>query len=374
MQAARILGNARSAMVLTARGAEQQAQGVNNTLSYINISLALGLVGRPFSGYGCLTGQGIRFKDDSEVPCDMVVLSAGIRPNVDIARISGLNVRRGILINDDLACRNDPNIYAIGECAEHRDITYGLVAPLWEQAGVLADRLTGRNPDSRYLGSKVSTKLKVMGVDLAVAGVKEARDEDDEVVTYVKPSQRIYKKLIVRDGQIAGAILLNDGLSSPRLLQAFDRDEKLPDSRAELLFGISGGLPSVDVASMPDDTQICNCNGVSKGQIVAAVKAGSRSLKAVCDATRAGTGCGSCRSQVQEILEFASDGLIAEDPSAHYYVQGIPLTKPAACGNREIDGAEERVVRVQRAGRRERGRRQQDRACLAAEDDMGQRV
>ena len=221
---------------------------------------------------------GIRFKDDSEMPCDMVVISAGIRPNVDIARgYPALSVRRGILINDDLAGRNDPNIYAIGECAEHKNITYGLVAPLWEQAAVLADRLTGRNPDSRYLGSKVSTKLKVMGVDLAVAGVKEARDEDDEVVTYVEPSQRIYKKLIVRDGQIAGAILLNDGLSSPRLLQAFDRDEKLPDSRAELLFGISGGLPSVDVASMPDDTQICNCNGVSKAQIVAAVKAGSRS-------------------------------------------------------------------------------------------------
>ena len=126
---------------------------------------------------------GIRFKDDSEMACDMVVISAGIRPNVDIARISGLSVRRGILINDDLACRNDPNIYAIGECAEHKNVTYGLVAPPWEQAAILADRLTGRNPDAKYLGSKVSTKLKVMGVDLAVAGVKEARDEDDEVVT-----------------------------------------------------------------------------------------------------------------------------------------------------------------------------------------------
>ena len=270
---------------------------------------------------------GVRFRDKSEVSCDMVVISAGIRPNVDLARISGLNVRRGILINDDLSCRNDRNIYAIGECAEHRDITYGLVAPLWEQASVLADRLTGRGPDSRYLGSKVSTKLKVMGVDLAVAGDKDARDENDEVVTYVEPSQRVYKKLIVRDGQIAGAILLNDGLSSPRLLQAFDRNEMLPDSRAELLFGISGGLPKADMASLPDETQICNCNGVSKGQIVAAVKAGSRSLKAACDATRAGTGCGSCKSLVQEVLEFATDGLIAEDPSAHYYVQGIPMTK-----------------------------------------------
>ena len=270
---------------------------------------------------------GVRFRDKSEVSCDMVVISAGIRPNVDLARISGLNVRRGILINDDLSCRNDRNIYAIGECAEHRDITYGLVAPLWEQASVLADRLTGRGPDSRYLGSKVSTKLKVMGVDLAVAGDKDARDENDEVVTYVEPSQRVYKKLIVRDGQIAGAILLNDGLSSPRLLQAFDRAEKLPDSRAELLFGISGGLPKADMASLPDDTQICNCNGVSKGQIVAAVKAGSRSLKAACDATRAGTGCGSCRPLVEEVLEFATDGLVAEDPSAHYYVQGIPMNK-----------------------------------------------
>ena len=158
---------------------------------------------------------GIRFKDDSEMPCDMVVISAGIRPNVDIARISGLSVRRGILINDDLACRNDPNIYAIGECAEHKNITYGLVAPLWEQAAVLADRLTGRNPDARYLGSKVSTKLKVVGVDLAVTGVKEARDEDDEVVTYIEPNQRVYKKLIVRDGQIVGAILLNDVCQLP---------------------------------------------------------------------------------------------------------------------------------------------------------------
>ena len=271
---------------------------------------------------------GIRFRDYSEIPCDMVVISAGIRPNTDIARISGLNVRRGIMVNDDLACRNDPNIYAIGECAEHRNVTYGLVSPLWEQASILADRLTGRAPQARYLGSKLSTKLKVMGVDLAVAGVKEARDEDDEVVTYVEPGQRVYKKLIVRDGQIVGAILLNDGISSPRLLQAFDRDEVLPANRAELLFGITAGLPAVDVSSMPDDAQVCNCNGVSKGQIVAAVKAGSRSLKAVCDATRAGTGCGSCRPQVQEILEFASDGLVAEDPSAHYYVQGVPLSKP----------------------------------------------
>ena len=97
---------------------------------------------------------GIRFKDGSEMACDMVVISAGIRPNVDIARISGLSIRRGILINDDLACRNDPNIYAIGECAEHKNVTYGLVAPLWEQAAILADRLTWTEPGRQIPGIK----------------------------------------------------------------------------------------------------------------------------------------------------------------------------------------------------------------------------
>ena len=270
---------------------------------------------------------GIRFRDGEEIDCGMVVISAGIRPNVDIAKISGLNARRGILVNDDLSCRNDSNIYAIGECAEHRDVTYGLVAPLWEQASVLADRLTGANPTARYRGSRVSTKLKVMGVELAVAGVKEPRDEQDEVVTYVEPSRGIYKKLIVRDGHIAGAILLGDGMAAPRLLQAFDRDEALPEIRAEMLFPMAPESVGADIESLPDMTQVCNCNGVTKGAIVDAVNGGHRSFRAVCDATRAGTGCGSCKPQVQAILEFAADGLVAEDPSANYYVPGVPLSK-----------------------------------------------
>ena len=271
---------------------------------------------------------GVRFKDGSKIECGMVVVSAGIRPNVDVAKISGLNVRRGILVNDDLSCRNDSDIFAIGECAEHRDVTYGLVAPLWEQASILADRLTKRNPGARYFGSRVSTKLKVMGVELAVAGVKEPRDEQDEVVTYVEPGRGIYKKLIVRDGHIAGAILLGDGMSAPRLLQAFDRDEALPEIRAEMLFPLSPESVGTDIESLPDTTQVCNCNGVTKGQIVEAVNGGHRSFKAVCDATRAGTGCGSCKPQIQAILEFAADGLVAEDPSANYYIPGIPLSKP----------------------------------------------
>ena len=282
-------------------------------------------------GNGHVTG--LQFKDGGTLDCDMVVISAGIRPNVDLARMAGLHVRRGILVNDGLTCRNDQDIYAIGECAEHRSQVYGLVAPLWEQARVLAERLTGRNADSAYAGSRVSTKLKVMGVELAVAGDKDPLDEDDEVVTYVEPNRNVYKKVIVREGKVKGAILLGDGLTMPRILQAFDRGESLPENRSELLFPLAADAgPVLNVEDMPDDAQVCNCNGVTKGKIIAAVDGGCRSLKTVCDATRAGTGCGSCKMQVQAVLELAADGLVADDPSAHYYVPGIPLTKPELVG------------------------------------------
>ena len=272
--------------------------------------------------------SGIGFRDGGTLDCEMLVISAGIRPNIDLARMAGLNLRRGILVNDDLSCRNDRDIYAIGECAEHRNKTYGLVAPLWDQARTLAEQLTVEKSTATYTGSKTSTKLKVMGVELAVAGDKEPTNEDDEVVSYVEPNRGVYKKVIIRDGKVAGAILLGDGFTAPRLLQAFDRGETLPQNRSELLFPLSGEAAVLDLADMPDDAQVCNCNGVSKGKIIAAVDAGCRSLKAVCDATKAGTGCGSCIPRVQAVLELAADGLVAEDPSEHYYVPAIAMTKP----------------------------------------------
>ena len=272
--------------------------------------------------------SGIGFRDGGTLDCEMLVISAGIRPNIDLARMAGLNLRRGILVNDDLSCRNDRDIYAIGECAEHRNKTYGLVAPLWDQARTLAERLTVEKSTATYTGSKTSTKLKVMGVELAVAGDKEPTNEDDEVVSYVEPNRGVYKKVIIRDGKVAGAILLGDGFTAPRLLQAFDRGETLPQNRAELLFPLWGEAAVLDLADMPDDAQVCNCNSVSKGKIIAAVDAGCRSLKAVCDATKAGTGCGSCILRVQAVLELAADGLVAEDPSEHYYVPAIAVTKP----------------------------------------------
>lgn len=298
---------------------------LKNTLEQMGVHIHLEKATTAIQGEECVTG--LIFKDGSTLECDMVVISAGIRPNAELAKEAGLAVERGIVVGDDLACLGDPDAFAVGECAQHRGRLYGLVAPQWEQACVLADRLTGRNPQAMYVGSKVSTKLKVMGIELAVMGEKEPSGPEDEVTTYVENSRGIYKKLIVRQGRLTGAILLGDGTVAPKLLQAFDRSSELPENRAELLFALAGEAQPQSAADLPDTAQICNCNGVAKGAIVAAVKGGCRTLKAVCDATRASTGCGSCKPQVKELLEIAADGLVIDDPSVHYYVPGVPLPK-----------------------------------------------
>ena len=271
---------------------------------------------------------GLTFRDGTTLDTDMVVISCGIVPNVELAKACGLSVERAIVVHNDMSCRNDDNIYALGECIQHQGKVYGLVAPIWEQAQVMADVLTGRNPQAAYRGSRLSTKLKVMGVDLAVMGIKDGSDDDDEVITYSEPKRGIYKKLIIRNGALAGAIVLGENPTTASLVQTFERGTEVPDNRAELLFPLSSEEQSINVAELADNAQICNCNGVSKGKIVAAVQGGLRTLKAVCDGTRAGTGCGSCKFQVQALLEYAGGGLIAEDPSAHFYVPGVPLTKP----------------------------------------------
>jgi nitrite reductase (NADH) large subunit len=277
---------------------------------------------------------GLTFADGTSLECEMVVVAAGIRANSDLARQAGLSVERGIVIGDDLASPDDERIYSVGECAQHRGMVYGLVAPLWEQARVLADRLTGANPDATYEGSRVSTKLKVMGIELAAMGDKDTDDPDDEIVQYSEPSRGVYKKLIVRDGRLRGAIVLGDSAVIPGLLQAFDRESLLPDDRAELLLGrvsgSAGGAATITamMEALPDDAQVCNCNGVTKGKILSVVQGGCRTFKKLCDATRAGTGCGSCKGQVQALLEIAAGDQIADDPAAHYYVPGVPLAKP----------------------------------------------
>jgi nitrite reductase (NADH) large subunit len=262
-------------------------------------------------GTGRVTG--IAFKDGSTLECDMVVVAAGIRPDVDLARRAGLQVNRGIVVGDDLACVNGPGVHAIGECAEHRGQVYGLVAPIWEQTQVLADRLSGRNPDASYPGSRTSTRLKVAGVDVAVMGRKEPEDRHDEVVCYVEPRRGVYKKLIVRDDRLMGAIVMGDGAIVPSLLQAFGERLPLSPNRAELLFPAGFDAAPATVEGMPDTAQICDCNAVSKATLVHAILEGARGLQAVCNATRAGTGCGSCRPQIQELVDLVCRELGSPD-------------------------------------------------------------
>ena len=275
---------------------------------------------------GAVTG--VRFADGDTVATDMVVVAAGIRPNTEFARNGGLVVERGILVDDQMRCEDESSVYAVGECAQHRGEVYGLVAPVWEQAVVLAEHLTGTNPDAAYTGSRTTTKLKVAGIDVAAMGVKGPEREDDEFVQFYDPRSGVYKAVVVRDGTLIGAMLLGDIGKASMLAQAFDGKIDLPEDRAALLFDI-GEPQGPDVAAdLPDDTQVCNCNGVTKGDLVACVHSGAATLTEVCAKTRAGKGCGSCKGLVADIVACAAGGELADDPAADWYVPCIPLSKP----------------------------------------------
>jgi nitrite reductase (NADH) large subunit len=272
---------------------------------------------------------GLLFKDGSTLPCDLLVVSAGIKPNSELATRAGLTVERAIVVDNHMRSVDDTSIYVVGECAQHRGAVYGLVAPLWEQAKVLADHVTRKNPGASYHGSKLATKLKVMGVELASMGITEPAEDDDEVVQFAEPKRGTYKKLIIRQGRLAGAIMLGDLGKVAYLMQAFDKNSPLPSERISLLFDIGAPDKKITFDEMGAETQVCNCNGVSKGNLGSCVAQGRRSAKAVMQATRAGMGCGSCKQLVTELVEWYCGGALEEDPSAHYYVPNIPLDKPA---------------------------------------------
>jgi nitrite reductase (NADH) large subunit len=268
----------------------------------------------------------LEFRDGSTFETDMVVVSAGIRPITEVAMLSGLHVSKAIVCDDQMRT-SDPEIFALGECVEHRGQLYGLVDPIWDQAGVLADVLTETKPDAAYQGSKLGTKLKVMGVELASMGATKPASSSDEVLLYREPARGIYKKLIVRAGQIAGAILLGDIESASTLMQMFLAGTQVPSRRADLLFGSPSGVSLLNASDLPDNAQICNCNGVNKKQILDAIQVqGCQSVSKIGACTRAGTGCGSCKSLVAQILESVV-GEVVYDPSEHYYVPGVPLEK-----------------------------------------------
>jgi nitrite reductase (NADH) large subunit len=244
--------------------------------------------------YGDERVTGVVLDDGLTLSTDLVVLACGVRPRIDTARASELPVNKGILVNDTMATEV-PGVYAFGECAEHRGRTYGIVTPVWEQAAVLADVLTGAQPQGRYRGSKLYTRLKVAGVDVASMGTLEPELERDQVLQIVEERRDSYRKLIVRDGQLVGAMLVGNMAATATLVQMFDRGDQVPEDPLELLCQLRSSAPSAERV-------VCNCNKVTELALCEAISAGAESVEALGECTRAGTGCGSCKGELKQLL------------------------------------------------------------------------
>ena len=242
--------------------------------------------------------EAVVLDDGTFLSARMVVLACGIRPRIEVAMASNIPVNKGILVNDTLATQV-PGVYAVGECAEHAGKIYGIVTPIFEQATVLADVLTGHRPKARYRGSKLYTRLKVAGIEVASMGLTEPSLETDEVVQVIEERKSSYRKLIVRDGRLIGAMLVGDVEASANLVQLFDRGDPLPENRLDLLCSPDAGAGG----SASTDRMICNCNKVSEATLVDTIKAGCGSVAALGDQTRAGTGCGSCKGLLAQLVE-----------------------------------------------------------------------
>lgn len=257
---------------------------------------------------------GIRLADGTKLLADLVVMAVGIRPYNEVARQCGLEVNRGIVVNDYLQTSDD-SIYAIGECAEHNGLVYGLVAPLYEQGQVLADYLTDRETTG-YHGSTTFTSLKVSGCDLYSAGyIKE--DEITKGIEMFDSVNMYYKKVFLREGKLVGAVLYGDVADGPRFFNMMKQDQSLDDYTLVSMLHKGTETESNNVAALSDDSTICGCNGVSKGKIVTAIKEeGLTSVDEVTKLTKAGNSCGKCKSQINELLQHTlGDDFVAAKPA-----------------------------------------------------------
>jgi nitrite reductase (NADH) large subunit len=249
--------------------------------------------------------EALEFQDGSRLDVDMLVVSTGIRPRDELARQCGIDVgsRGGIVVDDQLRT-SDPHIHAIGECALHSGMVYGLVAPGYEMADVLASVLTGG--DKRFAGADLSTKLKLMGVDVASFGQYECGPDRAVPLSFEDPFAGKYKKLLFSpDGErLVGGILVGDASEYGQLSLLARTGDKLPCPPREFIVGSSSGVPGVAAESLPDAAQVCSCHGVSSGAIRAALREdGCDSLAEVKKCTKAGTGCGGCLPLVADLIK-----------------------------------------------------------------------
>jgi nitrite reductase (NADH) large subunit len=261
----------------------------------------------------------VKFKDGESVPADLVVMAVGIRPNTALAESAGLHCNRGVVVNDTMQTY-DPRIYAVGECVSHRGIAYGLVAPLFEQAKVCANHLAEHGV-AQYGGSMTSTKLKVTGIDLFSAGNFLGGAGLEEIV-FQDVGRGSYKKLVLKDNKLAGAVLYGDTLDGAWYFELMRDGTDVSDFRDKLLFGRhhlgdSGhGDEKTRLLAMPDSTEICGCNGVCKGDIVAAIREKKLfTLDEVRAHTKASGSCGSCTGLVETLLAATVGGDYSVAPS-----------------------------------------------------------
>jgi len=267
----------------------------------------------------------VQFKDGREIPADLVVMAAGIRPNTELAEKIGLHVNRGIVVTDTMQTVTDPRVYSVGECAAHRGIAYGLVAPLFEQGKVCATHLAHFGI-GRYTGSLTSTKLKVTGIDLFSAG-DFMGGEDCEEIVMSDPYGGVYKKLVIKDEKLIGACLYGDTVDGSWYFKLLREGRTVGDIRDKLMFGESnigdtGHEGHNKAAAMADSDEVCGCNGVSKGAVCKAIKEkGLFTLDEVRKHTKASASCGSCTGLVEQLLMFTAGGDYSKAP-----------TKKAMCG------------------------------------------
>lgn len=260
----------------------------------------------------------VQFKDGTEVPADLVVMAAGIRPNTELAEKIGLHCNRGIVVTDTMQTVTDARIYSVGECAAHRGIAYGLVAPLFEQGKVCATHLAEFGI-GRYTGSQVSTKLKVTGIDLFSAGNFMGGDGHEEIVMS-DPYGGVYKKLVIKDDKLVGACLYGDTVDGSWYFKLVREGRSVSDIRDKLMFGESnigdtGHEGHNKAAAMADSDEVCGCNGVNKGTICKAIKEkGLFTLEEVRKQTKASASCGSCTGLVEQLLMFTAGGDYSATP------------------------------------------------------------
>jgi len=260
----------------------------------------------------------LQFKDGTEIPTDLVVMAVGIRPNTELAEKMRLHVNRGIVVTDTMQTVTDARIYSVGECAAHRGIAYGLVAPLFEQGKVAANHLAMFGI-GRYTGSLTSTKLKVTGIDLFSAGEFQGGEGTEEVVMS-DPYAGVYKKLVIKDDKLVGACLYGDTVDGSWYFKLLREGRSVHDIREKLMFGESnigeGGHEGHNkAAAMADTDEVCGCNGVTKGTICKTIKEkGLFTLDEVRKHTKASASCGSCTGLVEQLLMFTAGGDYSATP------------------------------------------------------------